>query len=43
MYITLIVSVAIGLVLFGLARTTEKILDIRQARRDRGDDPKIYL
>jgi hypothetical protein len=39
--ITLIV--VIGLILFGLVRSTETVLDIRQRRRDQGDDPKVYL
>jgi hypothetical protein len=39
--ITLIV--VIGLTLFGLLRSTESVLDIRQKRRDQDDDPKVYL
>jgi hypothetical protein len=35
--------VLLGATLFGLVRSTEKILDIRQERRDHGDDPKVYL
>ena len=38
--ILLLTSVA---VLLGLTRSTEKILDIRQHRRDHGNDPKTYL
>lgn len=39
----LILIVVIGLVLLGLVRSTETVLEIRQRRRDRGDDPKVYL
>jgi len=35
--------VLIGAILFGLVRSTETILDIRQSRRDSDNDPKIYL
>ena len=35
--------VVIGLTLFGLFRSTESVLDVRQKRRDQGDDPKVYL
>ena len=38
-----ILPVLIGVILFGLVRSTETVLDIRQRRRDNGDDPKIYL
>ncbi len=38
--ILLLTSVA---VLLGLTKTTEEILDIRQRRRDRGDDTKTFL
>jgi hypothetical protein len=38
-----ILPILIGAILFGLVRSTEKILDIRQSRRDSGNDPKIYL
>ena len=40
---TVIILVGLGLILLGLARTTENVLDIRQKRRDQGDDPKVYL
>jgi len=40
---TVIILVGLGLILLGLARTTENVLNIRQKRRDRGDDPKVYL
>jgi hypothetical protein len=43
MYLSLILSIVIGLVLLGLVRSTETILHIRQRRRDQGHDPKIYL
>ena len=35
--------VLISLTLFGLIRSTETILEIRQKRRDQDDDPKVYL
>ena len=38
--ILLLTSIAI---LFGLTRSTEKILDIRQRQRDQGNDTKTYL
>ena len=38
-----ILPVLVGAILFGLIRSTETILDIRQRRRDSGNDPKIYL
>ena len=31
------------MVLFGLTRSTEKVLDIRQHQRDQGNDTKTYL
>ena len=43
MYLTTFLLVLIGLILFGLVRSTESILDIRQKRRDRGEDLKTYL
>lgn len=43
MYIGATLLIIIGLTLFGLARSTETILDIRQKRRDYGNDPKVYL
>ena len=35
--------ILISLILFGLARWTESVLEIRQRRREQGDDPKVYL
>ena len=43
MFIGAFLLALIGLTLFGLTRTTETVLDIRQNQRDRGNDPKIYL
>ena len=34
---------ALGAILLGLARTTESVLNVRQKRRDQGEDPKVYL
>ena len=39
----IIVIVVISSILFGLIRSTETVLDIRQQRRDQGDDLKVYL
>jgi hypothetical protein len=38
-----ILTILIGAILFGLVRSTETILEIRQRRRENGNDPKIYL
>ena len=38
-----IMFILAGLILFGLIRTTESILEIRQQRRQHGVDPKVYL
>jgi len=43
MYLNIFLLVVIGLILFGLVRSTESILDIRQSRRDQGEDLKTYL
>jgi hypothetical protein len=43
MYTEIVLLVLIGTVLFGLLRSTETVLDIRQRRRDQGDDSKVYL
>jgi hypothetical protein len=43
MLIGTILFVVIGFTLFGLFRSTETILDIRQKRRDHGNDTKVYL
>ena len=40
---TMILIIVIGLILFGLIRSTETVLDIRRQRREQGDDPKVYL
>jgi hypothetical protein len=39
----IILLVVISSTLFGLIQSTETILDIRQKRREQGDDPKVYL
>ena len=39
----IILSLLIGVILLGLVRSTETILDIRQSRRENGHDPKMYL
>lgn len=38
-----IMLILAGLILFGLVRSTESILEIRQQRRQHGNDPKLYL
>jgi hypothetical protein len=43
MYSNLILLTVIGLILFGLVRSTDSILEIRQRRRDRGEDLKTFL
>ena len=43
MEFAIVLLVLISLILFGLMRSTETVLDIRQKRRDQGDDPKVYL
>jgi hypothetical protein len=43
MYIEIVLFVLISAILFGLVRSTETVLDIRQSRREHGNDPKIYL
>ena len=43
MDINLILLIVIGLILYGLVRSTESILEIRQRRRDRGEDLKTFL
>ncbi len=35
--------VPVVLILLGLTRSTEKILDVRQHQRDQGKDTKTYL
>ena len=36
-------TLLIALILVGLIKSTESLLAVRQERRDRGDDPNIYL
>jgi hypothetical protein len=43
MFIGTILLILIGALLFGLVRSTETILDIRQCRRESGNDPQVYL
>ena len=43
MYADVILLLLIGLTLLGLVRSTESILEIRQRRRDNGEDIKTYL
>ena len=43
MEFAIVLLVLIGVILFGLVRSTEAVLEIRQSRREHGDDPKVYL
>jgi len=43
MYIEAIFLLTTIAVLFGLTKSTEKVLDIRQSQRDQGRDTKTYL
>ena len=43
MYFGLFLLILIGTIAYGLIRSTERTLEIRQKRRDQGDDPKVYL
>ncbi|HXQ33722.1 MAG TPA: hypothetical protein VN843_06905 [Anaerolineales bacterium] len=43
MNFAMILILVISLILFGLVQSTESVLDIRQRRREQGDDPKVYL
>jgi hypothetical protein len=43
MVLEVVLPIASALILFGLVRSTDKILDIRQHQRDEGNDSKTYL
>jgi len=43
MHIEIILLGLIGIILFGLIQSTESVLEIRQRRREQGDDSKVYL
>jgi hypothetical protein len=43
MYSALIVLSILALIVFGLYKSTENLLAIRQELRDQGEDPNIYL
>jgi hypothetical protein len=38
-----ILLITSAVILFGLTKSTEKVLDIRQHQRDQGNDTKTYL
>ncbi len=38
-----ILLITSAVILFGLTKSTEKVLDIRQHQRDQGKDTKTYL
>ena len=39
----LLLLIVSALILFGLTQSTENVLNIRQSRRDNGEDVKTYL
>lgn len=43
MNFTITLIILISLIVFGLVRSTEAVLEIRQRRREQGDDSKVYL
>ena len=43
MVTSLLIALVIALILMGLYKSTENVLDIRQERRDRGEDTSVYL
>ena len=43
MYFEILLVIVLGSIVYGLIRSTERTLEIRQRRRDEGDDPKVYL
>lgn len=42
MYIETLIGVIV-IILFGLCKSTQDVLEARQHQRDLGNDPKIYL
>ena len=40
---SVILLIVVALVLFGLVRSTESLLEVRRARRERGVDSKAWL
>jgi hypothetical protein len=40
---TALLFILIGIVLYGLIKTTEKVLAIRQGQREKGKKPIVYL
>lgn len=43
MYTALLFILIIGVVLYSLSKTTEKVLAIRQSQREKGKKPIVYL
>jgi len=43
MFTTISFFLLIALIFWALTRTTEKVLAIRQSRRDKGEKPTVYL
>ena len=43
MFTAILFILPIVLILWGLSRTTEKVLAIRQSEREQGKEPSVYL
>jgi hypothetical protein len=43
MYTSLLFILTIGVILYGLSKTTEKLLAIRHRQREEGKKPIVYL
>jgi len=43
MFLEIVLAILLTVTLFGLSKSTENVLNIRQKQRDQGNDPKIYL
>ena len=43
MFTTISFSLFIALIFWSLIKTTEKVLAVRQSRRDKGEKPTVYL
>ncbi|GEM_PF-1821855 len=43
MFTTFLFTLALAFILWGLSRTTEKVLAIRQSQREQGKKPSMYL
>ena len=43
MYTVILFILPIAFILWALSKTTEKVLDIRQNKREEGSEPFVYL